>query len=97
MPPPVGGVDDVQQEVGVGGDLKRRGEGFHELVGQLADESHGVGAQHALAAGELEAACGGIECREEAVLDEHASIGQPIEKGGLPCVRVTDDRNPLEA
>ena len=65
--------------------------------GQLADEPDGVGEQHLLAAGQVEAAGGGVERGEEAVLDEHAGVGEPVEERRLAGVRVADDRDALGA
>src|SRR3546814_19997170 len=45
-----GGVDDVQEQVGVGRDLERGLERLDQLVGQLAHEPDGVGEQDGLAA-----------------------------------------------
>jgi hypothetical protein len=39
----VRGVDDVEQEIGVGGFLERGAERREEILRQIADEPHGVG------------------------------------------------------
>ena len=90
-------VDDVHEQVGVGGDRQRRLERLDELVGQLADEADRVGEQHLLAAGQVEATGGGVEGGEQAVLDEHAGVGEPVEERRLAGVRVADDGDPLGA
>jgi hypothetical protein len=74
----VAGVDDVQEQVGVGGLLEGGAEGRDEVLGQVADEAHGVGDDH-LAVGlavavlgrEDEAARARVEGGEELVLGEH--------------------------
>ena len=87
----------MHEQVGVGHDRQRRLERLDELVGQLADEADRVGEQHRLAAGQVEAAGGGVEGGEEAVLDEHAGVGEPVEQRRLAGVRVADDGDPLGA
>jgi hypothetical protein len=62
-------------------------------VGQLADEPDGVGDQHRLAARELEPAGGGVEGGEQAVLDQHSGVGEPVEQRRLAGVGVADDRH----
>ena len=43
LPPQgVGGVDDMEEQVGVAQLLQRGLKGLHQMVGQLADEAHGV-------------------------------------------------------
>ena len=86
-------VDDVDEQVGLGHDLERGLERLDELVGQLADEADGVGEQHRLAAGQVEAAGRGVERGEQAVLDEHAGVGEPVEQRRLAGVGVADDRD----
>ena len=53
--------------------------------------------QHPLAAGQVEAAGGGVEGGEQAVLDEHAGVGELVEQRRLAGVRVADDGDLLEA
>ena len=91
------GVDDVDQVVGVGGDLERALERLDEPVGQAPDEADGVGEQHRFAAGERQAAGRRVERGEQAVLREHAGVGQGVEQRRLPGVGVADDRHRGEA
>ena len=84
-------VDDVDEQVGVGGHLERGLERLDQLVGQLADEADGVGEQHRLAAGQLEPAGGGVERGEEPVLDQHAGVGEAVQQRRLAGVGVADD------
>ena len=67
-------VDDVQQQVGVDDLFERRTERLDELVRQTAHEADGVGEQHGLAAGQVQAARRRVERREQLVLDEHARV-----------------------
>ena len=90
------GVDHVDQEVGLGHLLQRRPERLHQLRRQLAHEPDGVGEQHPLAAGEVEAAGGGVDGGEQAVLHQHAGVGEPVEQGRLAGVGVADDGHRLQ-
>ena len=92
-----GRVDHVHEQVGVGHDLERGLERLDQLVGQLAHEADGVGEQHRLAAGQVEAAGGGVEGGEEPVLDQHAGVGEAVEQRRLAGVGVADDGHPLGA
>ena len=74
------GVDDVHQQVGLGDHLEGGLERLHQLVGQLADEADRVGHEHGLAAGQVEPAGGGVERGEEAVLHQHAGVGEAVEE-----------------
>ena len=82
------GVDDVDEQVGFGRHLERRLERLDELVGQLADEPDGVGEQHRLATGEVEAPGRGVERCEQPVLHQHTGIGEVVEQGRLAGVGV---------
>ena len=67
----VGGVDDVQEQVGVVQLLERGAEGGDQILRQVADEADGVGDDDLALLGEAQAAAGGVERGEELVLDEH--------------------------
>ena len=47
--------------------------------------------------GSCEAAGGGVERGEEAVLDQHAGVGEAVEQGRLAGVGVADDRHAVQA
>jgi hypothetical protein len=87
----------VHEQVGLGRHRHRRLERLDEPVGQLADEAHGVGHEHGLAARELQPPGRRVEGGEEAVLDEHAGVGQVVEQRRLPGVGVPDDGDVGEA
>ena len=87
------GVDDVDEEVGVDHLLQRGPERLDQLVGQLADEPDGVGEEHRLAAGQGEAADGGVEGREQPVLHQDPGTGQAVEQRRLAGVGVADQRD----
>jgi hypothetical protein len=65
-------------------------------MGQLSHEPHGVGHQDRLAAGQLQTSGGGVERREETVLDQHTGVGEAIEQRGLARVGVPDDHHVAE-
>jgi len=88
----VGGIDDVEQEIGVGDLLERRMEGLDELMREPAHEPDGVGDERRVAVVEIETADGRIERGEQPVLDEDACARQPVEERRLAGVRVADDR-----
>ena len=85
-------VDDVQEEIGVDHLVERGAERFHQLVREALHEADGVGHEHGLAAGQAQAPGGGVEGGEQAVLDQHAGVGDPVEQRGLARVRVADER-----
>src|SRR6478672_2451679 len=89
----VGAVDDVEQQVAVGDLLKRRAERLDQAVGQVADEAHGVGHRVDAAVSGRRTPRGGVERREERVLDQHARVGEPVEQRGLAGVGVAGDRD----
>ena len=91
------GVDDVDEVVGPGGDLERALERLDEAVGQAAHEADGVGEQHRLAAGQGEAPGRRVERGEQAVLGQHAGVGERVEQRRLAGVGVADDRHRGEA
>ena len=81
----------MHEVVGAGGDLERALEGLDQAVRQSAHESDGVGEQHRLTARQRQPARGRVERGEQAVLDEHAGVGQPVEQRRLAGVGVADD------
>ena len=91
----VGGarVDHVDEVVGVGGDLEGALEGLDQPVGQTAHEADRVGEQHRLAPGQRQAAGGRVEGGEQAVLRQHAGVGEGVEQARLAGVGVADDRD----
>ena len=88
----LGGVDDVQDEVGDERLLERRGEALHELRGQPADEADGVGDEVAPAV-VLEPARGRVERLEEAVVDRTPGVGERVQERRLADVRVPGERD----
>ncbi len=78
----------MHQEVGLLHDLEGGAERLHQLVRQLADEPDGVREQDRLAAGQGQTARAGVERREQAVLDQHARVGESVEQRGLAGVGV---------
>ena len=89
----VRGVDDMQDDVGVADLLQGRAERLDELVREVAHEADGVGQRVDPAVGCLRATDGGIERREQRVLDEDSRAREPVEKARLPGVGVAGDRD----
>ena len=65
--------------------------------GSFWTKPDGVGDEHRLAAGQVEAAGGGVEGGEEPVLHQHPGVGQPVEQGRLAGVGVADDGDGAQA
>jgi hypothetical protein len=98
----LGGVDQVDDQVGSGDLLQRRLERLDQVVGQLGDEPDGVGEGGRPPARQLEAPGGRVEGREQLVLDQHPGPRQPVQQGRLAGVGVADqghrrDAGPLAA
>ncbi len=86
----------MDEVVGVRRDFEGALEALDQAVREPVDESHRVGEQHRLAAGEGEAPRGRIERGEQAILGEHARIGEQVEQCRLAGVRVADDGDGCE-
>ena len=91
LPPRVGDVDDVQQQIGILQLLQGGLEGLHQLMGELADKSHGVADHHVQSVADGELAGCGVQRVEEAVVGGDGRPGKLIEEGGLPGVGVAHD------
>ena len=85
-----GGIDHVNQQVGLRGLLERAPERSHQVVRQLADEPDRVGDQERRPPAALAAPDQGVESHEQAVFDPGAAAGQQVHDGGLAGVRVPD-------
>ena len=88
-----GGIDDVQEQVGLAGLLERGLERRDQGVRQVADEADRVGEQGLAAAAEPPAAGAGVERREQLVLDQDAGLGQRVHQRALAGVGVADQRD----
>ena len=83
----IGGVDDVQQQVGLARFAQGGAERGDEFVRQVAHETHRIG-QHHRAAGQVDAAHGGVERGEQLVGRIGLGTGQHVEQRGLAGVGV---------
>ena len=83
----IGGIHQVQQEIGLARLAQGGTERGHQLVRQVADEADGVG-QHRIATGQRDAAHGRVQRGEQLVGGIRAGTGQCIEQGGLAGVGV---------
>ena len=84
----VGGVHDVEEQVGAGDLLQGGAEGLNELVGQVAYESDGVGQGVDAPVGGLGTPDRGIQGGEQGVLDHGLRPGEAVHEGGLAGVGV---------
>ena len=89
----IGGVDDVEQQVGVGGLVERRAERRDEIVRQLLDEADGVGDEDRRLGRRHEPADRRVERREQLVGDVDVAAGQRAHQRRLAGVRVADERD----
>ncbi len=90
----VGGIDHVQQQIGVARFLQRGGKGIHQGVRQVADEAHGVGQRDAAPdLAQVHLARGGVERGKELVGGVAARLDQRVEERGLARVGVTHQRH----
>ena len=87
----LGGVDDVQKQIGFVHFFQSGFEGFHEVVGELADEAYGIGQQAGLAIGKLQLAGGGIQGGKQLIVGEHAGVRQTVQESGLSGVGIADE------
>ena len=73
--------------------FERRVERPHELVGELADKTDGVRAQHGLSSWKLELGVCVDPGSQELIADKDVGIGERVEQRRLAAVRVTDERD----
>src|SRR6185436_18358994 len=76
--------------------LERALERLDELVRQLVDEADRVRDENDQALREAQAPNGGIQRREQPILDEDAGVRQPVHQRRLAGVRVADERDRRE-
>src|SRR5690606_4056514 len=86
----IGGVDHMQQQIGLTGFLQRGTESLYQLVRQMADETYGIGQHDRAYIGQLDAAQGRIQGREQLIGGVHRRLGQPVEQGGFAGVGIAD-------
>ena len=93
----VGGIDHVQQQVGIGRLLQRGLKGVDQAVRQVADEAHGVRQRHRapgpLPIAQVQLARGGVERGKQLVGRIRARLDQRVEQRRLAGVGVADQRN----
>lgn len=87
----VGGVDDVQKQVGVREFFKGCAKRIDERFRQSADEPDRVGQDDLPLARKAQTAARWVEGREELVFNEHVALRERVQKRALACVRVPDD------
>src|SRR6185312_10584813 len=88
----IGGVHDVEEEVGVRQLFQGGAEGGDEVRRQVGDEAHRVGDDHLALAGEAQTPAGGVERHEELVRRLDVAAGHGVQERALAGVGVADDR-----
>lgn len=88
-----GGIDQVEEEVGLFHLFEGRLEGGEQIPRQIADEADGVVDDDLLFVREPEPAAGRVERREHPLFGDHLAVGQGVEKGALSRIGVADDRD----
>ena len=89
----VAGVGHAHQHVGKGGLLQRALEGVHQVVGQPADKADGVHQHHVQAAGQRQAAGGGVQRGKQHVRLKDPGPAQGVGQAGLAHVGVAHQRH----
>ena len=88
-----GQVGDHQQQVGEHGLLQRGAKGLNQLMGELADEAHGVHQQAAAVVGQIDIAHHRVQRGEQLVLHQHVRAGQRVEQRGFAGVGIAHQRD----
>ena len=78
----------MEDQVSVSQLLQGSLKGLHQVVGELADEAHGVGDEHRAGVGNFQGSGGGVQSVEQPVPGGDARVGQGVEEGGLAGVGV---------
>lgn len=86
-------VHDVEKDIGLADLIECALERRHQMVGELPDESDGVREQDRMQGREADAADGGIQRCEQAVLREDAGIGEAVQERGFPGIGVANEGN----
>ena len=89
----IGGVDDLEQQVGAHHLLEGGSEGIDEVVRELVDESHGIGDDHRATRGQGHLAARRIQRGEQHVRRVQVGIGERVEKRALAGIGVADQRH----
>mgnify|MGYP003693800959 CR=1 FL=1 len=84
-------VDHVEEHVGLFELLEGRLEGRHELMGELADEAHGIGEDEGSVGRARDEPGRRIESDEEPVGSGVLRSRQVIEQGGLAGIGIADE------
>jgi hypothetical protein len=95
-PTRVAGVNHVQEDVGRPDFFEGSRKRVNKLVGQLIDKPDGIGQQHSLSAGQIEATAGRVKGGEEFVFDQHLSAGQGVHQGRFSGVGIADEGDTWE-
>src|SRR5450755_1518247 len=87
------GIDDVDQQIGLGDLLQRGAEGGDQDRGEPLDKADGIGEQDFLPTPQPYSSRRGIERREQFILRLHMrTAGEPVEQRRLARVGIADQR-----
>ncbi|RMU40499.1 hypothetical protein ALP29_05226 [Pseudomonas syringae pv. avii] len=88
-----GRIDHVQQQVGIARLFERRPKCLDELVGQVTNETHGIGQHNRPQVVDVQTPQGRVEGGEQLVGRVHIRLGHVIEQRGFAGVGVAHQRN----
>ena len=89
----IGGIDDLEQQIGAHHLLERGAEGVDEVVRQLVDEADRIGHDDGTARGKRHLAARRVEGGEEHVGGVDVRIGQGVEERALAGVGIANERD----
>ena len=93
LPVGIGGIDDVQQKVGILQLFQRRVEGVYQMVGELGDKADSITEDHIQIFRHGQLPGGGVQRIKQPVIGRDARTGQLIQEGRFACVGVAYDGN----
>ena len=82
----------MEDDIAVARLLQRTLKGFNQMMGKLADKSHGVCKQYLLAILQGIASGGGVQGGEKLILRQDSRPGQTVEQGGLSRIGIAHNR-----
>src|SRR6266496_89681 len=93
--PPLGAAEihNMNQQIGLAYFLESGPKRSHNVMGQFANKSDGVGKNDVELVGQGQAAQKGIERGEELAARDRAGMCESVKERGLAGIRVTDERD----
>ena len=87
----------MQQQIGIARLGQGRAKRRHQIMRQIAHETHGIGHHHIATGHALQAAHGGIKGGKQLVGLERRGASQGIEQGGFAGIGIAHQRHPCHA